>query len=64
MTGNNQEIHMNNQITSKFVALGAALLLNVVLLGGVAYLFNSEAQLSTQTLSLAQATTPAQTAAV
>ncbi len=55
---------MNNQITSKFVALGAALLLNVVLLGGVAYLFNSEAQLSTQTLSLAQATTPAQTAAV
>jgi hypothetical protein len=44
---------MNNQITSKIAALGVAVLMNTFLLGGVAYLFNTEAQLNTQTLSLA-----------
>jgi hypothetical protein len=51
---------MNNQITSKIAALGVALLMNSFLLGGVAYVFNTEAQLNTQTLSLADASPPAQ----
>jgi hypothetical protein len=51
---------MNNQITSKIAALGVALLMNSFLLGGVAYVFNTEAQLNTQTLSLADASAPAQ----
>jgi len=45
---------MTNQITSKLAAFGVALLVNSFLLGGVAYLFNTEAQASTQTLTLAQ----------
>ncbi len=54
---------MNNQITSKLAALGVAMLMNSFLLGGVAYVFNSEAQLNTQNLSLAQTGAPAQTVA-
>jgi len=49
---------MNNPITSKFVALGAALLMNSFLFGGVAYLFNSASQQGAQALSLAQAVAP------
>ena len=54
---------MNNQITSKLAALGVALLMNSFLLGGVAYVFNSEAQVDTQNLSLAQIASPVQTGA-
>jgi hypothetical protein len=52
---------MNTQITSKFAALGVAMLMNSFLLGGVAYVFNSEAHVGTQTLSLAQIGAPVQT---
>ncbi len=45
---------MNNTVTSKIAALGVALLMNSFLLGGVAYVFNSEAQADTQALTLAQ----------
>jgi hypothetical protein len=51
---------MNSQITSKFAAFGVALMLNLVLLGGVGYVFDSEAQRSTGTLALAQAWAPTQ----
>ena len=51
---------MNNQITSKVAALGVALLMNSFLLGGVAYVFNTEAHLDAQTLSLADTSAPAQ----
>jgi hypothetical protein len=45
---------MNHTVTSKLAALGAALLMNSLLLGGVAYVFNSAAQADTQALTLAQ----------
>jgi hypothetical protein len=34
---------MNTQISNKLVALGIALVMNSLLLGGVAYMFNSQA---------------------
>jgi len=55
---------MNSTITSKFAALGVALLMNSFLLGGVAYLFNSEAQANTPVISVAQVLAPTQTLAV
>jgi Mn2+/Fe2+ NRAMP family transporter len=49
---------MNNTVTSKLAALGVALLMNSFLLGGVAYVFNSEAQADTQAFTLAQSMDP------
>ncbi len=45
---------MNNQISTKLVALGVALMMNSLLIGGVAYLFNSQLH-QTTTISLAHA---------
>ena len=44
---------MNTQISTKLVALGVALLMNSLLIGGVAYLFNSQVR-QTTAISLAQ----------
>jgi hypothetical protein len=55
---------MNHTVTSKLAALGVALLMNSFLLGGVAYVFNSEAQANTTVLSVAQVSAPTQTLAV
>ena len=45
---------MNTQISNKLVALGIALVMNSLLLGGVAYMFNSQAHQHTTMVSLAQ----------
>jgi hypothetical protein len=43
---------MNTQISSKLAALAVALMMNTLIAGGVAYLFNSQIQQSaTNTLS-------------
>ncbi len=42
---------MNTQISSKIAALAVALMMNSLILGGVAYLFNSQPHLA---MSLAQ----------
>lgn len=44
---------MNTQILNKLVALGVALLMNSLLLGGVAYMFNSQAQQHATMVALA-----------
>ena len=50
---------MNTQISSKLAALAVALMMNSLLIGGVAYLFN--AQVDRQpTISLQHAAAPAQ----
>jgi hypothetical protein len=55
---------MNNTLTAKFAALGVALLMNSFLLGGVAYLFNNEAQANTPVISVVQLAATTQTLAV
>lgn len=45
---------MTTQISTKLAALAVALMMNSILIGGVAYLFNAEVQHATVT-SLAQA---------
>ena len=54
----NQETDMNTQISTKLAALAVALMMNSVIIGGVAYLFNSQVQ-HTPVTSLAQAVAPA-----
>lgn len=46
---------MNTQISSKIAALAVALMMNSLILGGVAYLFNTQPQLHAVVMSLAQA---------
>ncbi|HME40005.1 MAG TPA: hypothetical protein VKG63_13715 [Steroidobacteraceae bacterium] len=48
---------MNTQITTKLTALVAALMMNSLLIVGVAYLFNSPLHLQTAVYSLAHAAT-------
>jgi hypothetical protein len=43
---------MNTPASTQFAALGLALLVNIGILGGVAYLFNAEAMQPTQVVSL------------
>ena len=40
LDGYNQGIHMTTQISTKFAALAVALMMNGLIIGGVAYLFN------------------------
>jgi hypothetical protein len=47
---------MNTQISSKLAALAVALMMNSLLIGGVAYLFNGPSQPHTAVLGLVQAT--------
>jgi hypothetical protein len=44
---------MNTQISTKLAALAAALMMNSLLMGGVAYLFNGQLQQHTAIVALA-----------
>lgn len=46
---------MNTQISSKIVALAVALMMNSLILGAVAYLFNTQPQSHALAMSLARA---------
>ena len=39
----NQETHMTTQISTKLAALGIALMMNVAMMGAIAYVFNAQA---------------------
>jgi len=43
---------MNTQISSKLAALAVALMMNSLIIGGVAYLFNAQLHTQTAVLSL------------
>ncbi|MEP6548805.1 MAG: hypothetical protein ABJD53_15190 [Gammaproteobacteria bacterium] len=48
---------MNTQISTKLAALAIALMMNSVIIGGVAYLFNGQLQQHASVPSLAQTAT-------
>jgi hypothetical protein len=50
---------MNTSISTKLAALGLALMVNSVIMGGIAYLFNAELQQTAAVISLASADSPA-----
>jgi hypothetical protein len=54
---------MNTQISTKLAALAVALMMNSVIIGGVAYLFNSQVQ-HTPVISLAHTAVSALNGAV
>jgi hypothetical protein len=47
---------MNTQISTKFAALAVALMMNSLIIGGIAYLFNGQLHQHMAVLSVAQAT--------
>jgi hypothetical protein len=47
---------MNTQISTKFAALAAALMMNSLMIGGIAYLFNGPLHQHAPVLSVANAT--------
>ncbi len=49
---------MNTQISSKFAALAVALMMNSLIIGGVAYLFNAPLRSNTAVVSLVQVNAP------
>jgi hypothetical protein len=49
---------MNTQISSKFAALAVALMMNSLIIGGVAYLFNGPVHAHTAVVALVQAGAP------
>jgi hypothetical protein len=49
----NKETHMNTPISTKLAALAVALMMNSMIIGGVAYLFNSQSQQHATFTSLA-----------
>jgi hypothetical protein len=49
---------MNTSISTKLAALALALMVNSVIMGGIAYLFNAQLQAPTAVMSLASATAP------
>jgi hypothetical protein len=49
---------MNTQISTKLAALAVALMMNSLLIGGVAYLFNSQLHQHATVTSLVQAAAP------
>jgi hypothetical protein len=51
---------MTTQLSTKLAALGVALMMNSMLIGGVAYLFNGQLHQHTPVISLAQTMAPAQ----
>jgi hypothetical protein len=55
---------MNTQISSKFAALAVAMMMNSLIIGGVAYLFNSQWHQHATALSLVKATASTSTGAV
>jgi hypothetical protein len=52
---------MNTSISTKLAALGLALMVNSVIMGGIAYLFNAELQQTTAVISVASANNTAAT---
>jgi hypothetical protein len=50
---------MNTSISTKLAALGLALMVNTVIMGGMAYLFNAQLQQPTSVISVASATSAA-----
>jgi hypothetical protein len=52
-----KETHMTTQISTKLAALAVALMMNSLIIGGVAYAFNSQLHQHTGVASLVQATT-------
>jgi hypothetical protein len=52
---------MNTSISTKLAALGLALMVNSVIMGGIAYLFNAELQQTAAVISLANADSTAAT---
>jgi hypothetical protein len=55
---------MNTQISSKFAALAVALMMNGLIIGGVAYLFTGQMPQHSALLSIAQATVHGSTPAL
>jgi hypothetical protein len=51
-----KETHMTTQISTKLAALAVALMMNSLLVGGVAYVFNAQSHQHTAITSLVQAT--------
>jgi hypothetical protein len=51
-----KETHMTTQISTKLAALAVALMMNSLLIGGVAYVFNAQVHQHSAITSLAQAT--------
>jgi hypothetical protein len=49
---------MNTQISSKLAALAVALMMNSLIIGSVAYLFNGRIQPNAASVSLDRASTP------
>jgi hypothetical protein len=49
---------MNTSISTKLAALALALMVNSVIMGGMAYLFNVQLQASTAVMSLVSTTAP------
>jgi len=49
---------MNTQISSKFAALAVALMMNSLIIGGVAYLFNGPMHSHTAVAGLVQSSVP------
>lgn len=52
---------MNTQITTKLAALAVALMMNSLIIGGVAYLFNGQLHQHTAIGALVQVAAPAST---
>jgi hypothetical protein len=55
---------MNTSISTKLAALGLALAVNSVIMGGMAYLFNAQLQQPTTVVSLAAVAAPSAHTAV
>jgi hypothetical protein len=55
---------MNTSISTKLAALGLALAVNTVIMGGMAYLFNAQLQQPTAIVSLASVAAPLASTAV
>jgi len=54
-TTDKRRTHMNTQISTKLAALAVALMMNSVIIGGVAYLFNGQLRQHAGVPSLVQA---------
>jgi hypothetical protein len=60
----NKETIMNTSISTKLAALGLALMVNSVIMGGMAYLFNAQLQQPAAVYSLAGTSAPPATGSV
>jgi hypothetical protein len=58
-----QETIMNTSISTKLAALALALMVNSVIMGGIAYLFNAQLQSASAVTSLVSTAAPSANAA-